>query len=246
MGAMRRIIASAVPLAAAALACVGSQAANASHAKAARAAITKVQGVTFAHEVNLLAGDVPGAKATAKEHEQGREGQASVEFAHCAGGVNPNLAVANIDSATFEFAGDDPTAIFSSAVVMPSAAQAARNYAAIESKRGRRCLARLLPKGLESNGPAGRVRVKHATVSILKNPLPSGEASFGARATVTLIATTVTGKQITAEAYTDVYEILAGPAEVTLTSSRVSQPPSAAEDRHLLSLLYGRAKAHEL
>jgi hypothetical protein len=46
--------------------------------------------------------------------------------------------------------------------------------------------------------------------------------------------------------YSDALGFVYGPAEVSLYATGVGTPVASATERHLLSLLYGRAKAHKL
>jgi hypothetical protein len=132
----------------------------------------------------------------------------------------------------------------SSVEVMPTAALAAQNYAAIRSARGHACLARQLTQILQktATGPAS---FEHATVTSLPNLLSTGQESFGVRVTMTLIAT-VRGKQIRLPLYLDLFDVLAGPAEVNMSAGASPHPAPTATERRLLSLLYSRAETHKL
>jgi hypothetical protein len=207
--------------------------------------ISKARAVAYAHAVNLTATDVPGAVVRSQERESGAPSLQSVQFARCAGAVNPDGRVVDVKSAIFRIGqGTEPTRLKSSVEVMPSAALAAQDYAAARSSRGQACLARLLPQVLE--GTTARVAdFGPATASFLPNLLPAGQASFGVRV-ITSLTAIVAGKQTRLPVYLDIFEILAGPAEVSLTATSVSQPASSATERRLLSLLCTRAQAHKL
>jgi hypothetical protein len=75
--------------------------------------------------------------------------------------------------------------------------------------------------------------------------LATGKESFGVRVTTTLI-TVVRGKQVRLPIYLDVFDLLAGPAEVDMSASGTAHPPQKAIERRLLSLLYTRAETHKL
>jgi hypothetical protein len=243
-----RTIARALPFAAAgilAAGCGSSDNASVTSTTAASTAISKAQAIAYAQEVNLVAADIPGATARSQEHESAEARPAGVEFAQCAGGVSPRLRVANIDSAKFRIGKKtEPTQVKSSVEVMPTAALAAHNYRALGSARGRACIAHLVPHILEG-ASTGRALFGPATTSLLPNLLATGKASFGVRVSTTLIAI-VRGKQVRLPIYLDVFDLLAGPAEVSMSASGIAHPPPKATERRLLSLLYTRAETHKL
>jgi hypothetical protein len=219
--------------------------AQSSAAIGAGANISKAQAIAYAHTVNLGAADVPGAVVSSQERESAAPSSEGVRFAICAGAVNPNRRIVNVKSPTFKIGrGTEATQLKSSVEVMPSATLAARNFAAVRSARGHACLARLLPQVLGGTA-ARRARFGPATTSILADPLPSGEEALGVRVTTSLTGV-VAGKETRVPVYLDIFEILAGPAEVSLAATSVSQPANSATERRLLSLLYGRAQAHKL
>jgi hypothetical protein len=243
-----RTIARTIPFAAAgilAAGCGSSHSTAVTGATAASTTISKAQATAYAQEVNLVAADIPGAKVRSQEHESGEPKPAGIEFDMCAGGVSPRLRVANIDSATFRIGKKtDSMQLKSSVEMMPTAALAAHNYTALSSSRGRACLAHLLPPVIERSSTA-RARFGPAAVSVLPKLLATGKESFGVRVTTTVIAT-VRGKQVRLPIYLDVFDLLAGPAEVNMSASGIAHPPPKAIERRLLSLLYTRAETHKL
>jgi hypothetical protein len=207
--------------------------------------ISKSRAIAYAHTVNLTAVDMPGAVVRSQERESGAPSQESIRFARCAGAVNPDSRVVDVKSATFRIGqGTEPTQMKSSVEVMPSAALAAHNFATLRSAPGHSCLVRVLPQVLAGTG-ARSARFGPAKTAFLPDLLPPGEQNFGLRVTTSLTAS-VAGKQTRLPVYLDIFEILAGPAEVSLTATSVSQPASSATERRLLSLLYSRAQAHKL
>jgi hypothetical protein len=243
-----RTLARAIPFAAAGLlagGCGSSHHATVTSTAAAGTAISKAQATAYAQEVNLVVADIPGAAVRSQEHESGEAKRAGVEFARCAGGVSPQRRVANIDSARFRIG--KKTALVqvkSSIEVMPTAALTAQNYSALRSARGRACIAHLLPHVLEG-ASTSRVRFGPTTTSLLPNLLATGKESFGVRLTTTLIAI-VRGKQVRLPVYRDVFDLLAGPAEVNMSATGFGNQPPKATERRLLSLLYTRAETHKL
>lgn len=201
--------------------------------------IGKTQALAYAHAVNLKASDVPGARVSAAERESGAPSQESVRFSRCAGAVGPTVRISDVKSPVFTTGqGRAAMQAKSSVEVLPSAALAARNFAAVGSARGHACLARALPTIF---GTAGGGHFGPATVSPLPKLLTSGQESFGVR-----IASTAVDKQVRLPIYLDTFEILAGRAEVGMGVTSVSRPPSRATERRLLVLLAKRAEQHEL
>jgi hypothetical protein len=243
-----RTISRSLPFAAAAIlgaGCGSSQTATVTGTTAASGSISNAQATAFAHEVNLAAADVPGAVVRTTERESAAPSQASVEFARCSGGVDPRRRLVNINSPSFRLrTAGISMRVKSSVEVMPTAALAAHNYAAIRSARGHACLARQLTQILQktATGPAS---FEHATVTSLPNLLSTGQESFGVRVTMTLTAT-VRGKQIRLPVYLDEFDVLAGPAEVNMSASASRHPTPTTTERPLLSLLYSRAQTHKL
>lgn len=243
-----RTIARAIPFAAAGLlaaGCGGSHHAAVTSTTAAGTGISRAQATAYAQEVNLVAADIPGATVRSQEHESGEAKPAGVEFARCTGGVSPRLRVTNINSARFRIGKKTAaTQVKSSVEVMPTAALAAQNYTALGSARGRACIAHVLAHVLEG-ASTGRARFGPTTTSILPNLLATGKESFGVRVTTTLIGI-VRGKQVRLPIYRDVFDLLAGPAEVNMSTTGFGHPPPKATERRLLSLLYTRAETHKL
>jgi hypothetical protein len=244
--AVPRAIARAIAFAAAGLLAVGC---GSSHHAAltgtTAAGISKAQATAYAHEVNLVAGDIPGATVRSQEHEVGEAKPAGVELARCTGGVSPRRRVTNVDSSRFRIGKKTAaTQVKSSVEVMPTAALAAQNYGALGSARGRACIAHLLTHVLEG-ASTSRVRFGPASTSLLPNLLATGKETFGVRVTTTLTAI-VSGKQVRLPVYSDVFDLLAGPAEVNMSATGFGHPPPKATERRLLSLLYTRAETHKL
>ena len=210
----------------------------------ADAHVTKTEVTDYARKVNLGAADVPGAAVSSEEREAGTPSQQSIEFARCSGAESTARRVADVKSPTFKIGkGTSLTQVKSSVEAMPTAALAARDYAAVSSARGHACLKRLLPRVLEG-AAASSSHFGPATASFLPNLLPAGQKSFGVRISTSLMAG-VAGKALRVPVYIDLFEIVAGPAEVNLTVTGFSRPPVLSLERRLLSLLYGRAQAQK-
>jgi hypothetical protein len=222
-------------------------AAGTSRATEAPGSIGKARAIAYAHQVNLIAADVPGSRVISQEREAKAPSAAAQEFARCAGAASPERQVADIQSATFVLGRPiEATRVRSSIEVFPTASLAAHNYAAIRSARGRACLARLLPQAVQST-PTRRARLLGpTTVSFLPSLLPPGQKSFGVRLQTTVIATSSLGKQIRLAVFLDAFDLHSGPVEITLQATSTAHPVPAATERRLLSVLYGRAEANNL
>jgi hypothetical protein len=244
-----RAVARAIPFAAAGIlgaGCGSSHHATVTNTTAASTAISRAQATAYAHQVNLVAADIPGATVRSQERESGEARPAGVEFAKCVGGISPRLRVANIDSARFRIGkAADSSQLKSSVEVMPTAALAAHNYTALSSSRGRACIAHLLPSIVARSSTARARFGPAATVSVLPNVLAAGKESFGVRVSTTVNAI-VRGKPVRLRIYLDVFNLLAGPAEVNMSATGISDPPPKATERRLLSLLYNRAETNKL
>jgi hypothetical protein len=215
---------------------VGGTAATGAAIGRAASSVTKAQALTFANDVNLVAADVPGATTLSAAGEEGSRPSDAV-FARCSGGVDPSVAVLDRKSAKFKLAGSE---LGSSAVVYPTSALAAKNFAATRSNRGQACLRRLLTEDLNKEASNG-ARYSATTLTALPIALPGGQQGFGFRVAVTILVGTHKLRS-----FIDADDVLVGPAEVNLTTTRVAQPPPAASERRLLALLAARAKYHEL
>jgi outer membrane murein-binding lipoprotein Lpp len=197
----------------------------------------KAQAVAYARSVNLTASDVPGAMVRSVERESGPPSREEVKFSSCAGGVSPERRVVNVKSASLQIGqGIQGTRVKSSVEVFPTAGLETRNFAAARSSRGRACLMRLLPQVLggttESATGFGPGKVTF---------LPPVHGSFGVRISTSASAA---GKQV--PVYLDIFEFVAGPAEVGLSFVSISHPVSLATEHRLLSLLMKRADTNQL
>ena len=207
--------------------------------------IVKAHARAYARQVNLTAADVPGAEVIADEEEGGPPSQQALEVARCAGAVLPDRRIAEIKSSTLRVGNvvDEATRVKSSIEVQPSAAIAARNYAALQSARDRTCIARDLPQ--LAPGAARSTHIGPTTVTVLPRLLPKGQNAFGFRIETTITGASPTEKQNREVVYLDDYGFVAGGAELSLNDVRASQPPPTALERHLLTLLYSRAQVHK-
>jgi hypothetical protein len=207
--------------------------------------IGKARARAYARQVNLTQTDVPGAEVIADEEESGPPSQKASEVAQCAGAVLPNRRIADIRSSTLRVGNvvAEATRVKSSVEMQPSAAIAARNYAALQSARDRTCIARDLPQ--LAGGAARPTHIGPTTVTVLPRLLPEGQSAFGFRVETTISGVSPTGKQRREVLYLDDYGFVAGRAEVSLNDIRASRPPPTVLEQHLLTLLYSRAQVHK-
>jgi len=209
------------------------------------APITKTQGTTYAHAVNLGASDVPGMTIEAPEGEAPAPKRSAFEFARCYGGVSPARRIVKIHSSVFAAGHARKYQTLESTVeVWATPALAARNNAAYLSSRGRACFARSL-EALHSQANKqhpGQLQYGPLTVAIVPNPLPGVSHSF----LRTIAYPLIRGGRIRLYVYHDNFSVISGPAEVELDATGFLKPvPSATEER-LLLLLLSRAKANNL
>jgi hypothetical protein len=208
------------------------------------ASITKAQAVAYAHAVNLRAGDVPGMARTAPGKSEGaRERSSSRSLARCAGVMSQGQQLVDISSPSFTRNGAlEQEQVSSGVSVLSSAADAAREFAAISSARGRACIARFAEHEL-SRESSGLLHYRGIVVTRLSAPLSGIGASFGLRLTATLSSPRTTHRFYL---YLDFLGFRDGPAEVSLNVSGFSRPVSMTTERRLLSTLNARARSHTL
>jgi hypothetical protein len=202
--------------------------------------LTKNQAMTFARAVNMIAADVPGFTATKREHEH--ETAADRRFEHemvrCAGTLSSNEKLVEVSSTKFKRGHVIPEFSVSSEVsVARTPALAARELAAIRSKRARTCVSRYLDRLFKGRNFQGATI---GPVSIVSGtpPAPGATGSFGWRIAVKF---SVHGIQI--PLYFDILGLVYGSAQVSLFSTGLAAPFPAATQQRLFSLLLERAKA---
>ena len=130
--------------------------------------------------------------------------------------------------------------------VVPSAAQASASLAQLEAavaKPGARtCLeakiSQVFAKGVSKAASASaKITLGHTTVSLLS---PSVPRSFGLQITLP-IKVALKGIEIPMHVYVRAIGFIAGPAEITLTTTGLSKPFPASTEQRLLSTLASRA-----
>jgi hypothetical protein len=224
-------------------------------------AVDHTRAAAYAHAVNLSPADVPEMASGGRE-EEAKVKKIGVEGARCAGAASPYQRVVDLHSVKFKGATSSPQESLRSDVeVWPTSAVASRNSAAELSRRGRTCAKHLLERLVV--GEIGPVHVSRLAVAWLPPPLPSAQASYEARvsltisgpvgsggqsgrSTATLESSSPSASRVQIPVYIDTLGFLVGPAHVGLTATSLKRPASSATEHRLLSVLYSRAKAHAL
>jgi hypothetical protein len=203
---------------------------------------TAAQAVAFARAVNLTAADVPGFTPSSQhEVETGPEKRLQMRLRRCVGPVQLGGGLAEEQSPSFKLKQDVLDLGVSSEVsVARSAADAARELAAIRGARARSCFSRYLDLLLQSRHVRG---AQASPVSIASGtpPAPGASGSFAWRITASF-----TVDRLRLSLYTDILGFVLGPARVTLVSSGAVRPFPAQVQQRLYALLLARATARAL
>lgn len=196
---------------------------------ASAAAMTTSDAAALANAVNLQAADMPGYSLTPPDSSSGGDDSLS----KCAGTVPQRQVIADISSANFETGGGPRYRDVSSDVqVLPTEALAHKNFTAIASKRGRKCLV----KQMKGKPLPGVGRIATVTVKVIKSSVPG---AFGYR--ITLHVRHGFG---TIPLVLDAFGIQQGPVEASLAvvSGAKGMLPRAESNR-LMGLLSTRLTA---
>lgn len=202
----------------------------------------KAKGLAFARAVNLRAADVPGfsTRARDKENTTPAEKRAGQELQRCLGRAPEAGPLAERSSPNFQRGGTSiaQQSVSSNVTIARSAAIAVKEVSEVSSAHARSCFTHYLAQlfsGLQAGGvTVGTISIAHGTP-----PAPHGGASFGLRATASLI---VRGVHI--PFYLDMLGFVQGAREVTLQTSGIPAPFPATAEQQLYTLLLERAKAH--
>ena len=218
-----------------------SHSSTASTASTSHSSPAKTRAIAYAHAVNLTLADVPGARIVAGEREDQAPPPAAIRVARCAGAVDPRLRIIDIDSAKFAL-GAPGQQVKSGVEVLPSAALAARNLAAVKSTRGQACLARFLSQAVLAST---HTQSGHVSISSLPNLLPGSQGYVGLRVRIPISTRNpINGKQVQTQTTLDEFAFVAGSAEITLSARAIKAPIPTATERRLLALLTSRAHEH--
>jgi hypothetical protein len=83
-------------------------------------------------------------------------------------------------------------------------------------------------------------------VSFPGNPVARLTQAFAVRVRALVSGTTAAGAHVQVPVYIDAFAVPAGAAEVNMSVTRTLRPPPSATESHLLSVLYGRARSHQV
>jgi hypothetical protein len=128
--------------------------------------------------------------------------------------------------------------------VMREPGLASRNVAAARSASASACVARRRAREASGQFVGREPYRRQITASSLPFPLV-GVAGYGLRVRGTFAAPVFHQKQRPAF-YEDTFGFAVGPVEIVLHADGATRPFPSAVERRLLSVLYGRAKAHAL
>jgi hypothetical protein len=216
--------------------------------------LTKAEASAGANTVNLSEADVPGwiRRESGGEFKLTR---AYVEGARCAGGVDPHRILINRHSPLYHR--PQQGSMYSTVLVWPTAALAAKNANAGLSPRGLACFTREEPRERTYKENGAVVRQVRKSLTRLPDPLPRASSSFEFRTIWTNhypaqphfkspFGTTIPIPAETGTVYEDELGFLLGPAQVFLVtlSSLKAMSPSTEQDAFMT--IYERAVAHKL
>jgi hypothetical protein len=220
--------------------CGGSKSASAEAKPAKTVPLTRGQAIAFANAVNLRAADLPGWRIpTPASEPRPLTDSRHTAFARCAG-TRPFRYLARLSSAAFVQGTDSAGAeMVSNVAVAPSPSLAASEYAALATARGRSCFTRLSRAENSED-----IRLNSEGFSWSSLPLPEAAHGFKVRLAGTVGSSGPGGEGT--HLYFDLLAFTSGPAQVVLYASAWPSPPQPSTERHLLSVLYSRAKAHSL
>jgi hypothetical protein len=208
--------------------------------------ITKAQAATYAHAVNLRAGDLPGFTSRGSETEAPKPGRLALEEIRCSGGVSPARRIAQVESTEFSAGRAFYGKIMKSTVeVWPSPALVALNNSPSHKSRARACFVRFLEALHERTNRErkGRLQIGPFTITTAPNPLPGVSHSF--LTTINEILQLRTGA-IRAHIYRDIFGFTTGPTEIDLEAIGFGHPVPTSTEAQALQLLLDRATAHAI
>jgi len=216
--------------------------------------ITEAQAIAFAQAVNLRPNDLRGStsvhpkgfrinEALAGERQRSRRLSPEAELPCMRLGMTGSRPVGGASSVLISSYGF----VVSDVLVMPSGTLAAFEFAALDTSRGRTCLARLLGRSMSVEGDrkttSFAVKVMLVRVAKLLGPravavhvlaeLPPAHEKGEEQTRATFFHAAATCFRV-------------GPAEILLLTDEPTRQLPAAIEHRLLSLLHDRAEAHKL
>jgi hypothetical protein len=198
--------------------------------------MSKDQAEHLAAAINLKRSDLPGYRATPSQ-ESADDRRQDTRLARCAGGVPPSKDIAKEDSPDFTVgAAAQVRQVSSSVTVLPSAALAAKDLAAVKSTRGRNCF-RTFVNGILAKAGNGQVQFGKAQVTTFEPSASGADGAFGYRVRVVARSN---GTRI--PFYVDGLGFTSGPVEVSLDVMSIGRRFPAADEQKLFATLAQRAQ----
>ena len=215
--------------------------------------VTKSQAIAFARAVNIRRADVPGMSVYVKAFET----KNGPPYSDCTTSVNARDRVAAVESlwllrakhrlpspVHFTMPVPPVEGVHSVVYVMRRPDIASRNVVSGRRVATPVCLMRLRTKETSGRFIGDEPYKLKIKASAMTFPV-AGVAGYGLRVQGTLAAA-VFHLKTRPTYYEDTFGFAIGPSEIVLVFSGVGHPFPFAEERRLLSLLYCRAKAHEI
>jgi len=198
--------------------------------------MTKDQAEALAAAINLKRSDLPGYRATPST-SSGEDSKEDQRLNRCAGGVPDSKDVAKEDSPDFSTGGGTRVRQVSSTVsVLPTAALAAKDLAAVKSTRGRSCF-RTFVNALLAKAGNGQVSFSKARVTPFQPATNGTDGAFGYRVRVT-----ARGNGIRIPFFVDGLGFTKGPVEVALNVMSIGKRFPTTDEQRLLTVLVNRAQ----
>jgi hypothetical protein len=214
---------------------VGQRSVSRNPSPAVAGPAAKAQAIAFAHAVNLTAADLSGFTGSPAKEDSLQSEAESAALLRCAG-VAEWHPVAEVASPRFESGPEHEEQVMSTVTVMPTAALAEKDDAAIRSGRGEACIEKEIRQGLTRGHGSAYVSVSKVEEGSLEGPDVPGSFEFETSTDITV------GEGGSAGAYMDLLGFTEGPVEVLLTVGDTSQPINPEAGQHLISLLFKRAQ----
>jgi hypothetical protein len=200
--------------------------------------LTAARAASFASAVELVPVDIAGASPQRREGASPGEER---EAAQCGGTARPELG-AGRSPQLVRGVGLARETMSSSVEVLASAAAVRGDLDYADSRAGIECYGKVLRNTLVRDQDE-RVHVQSVTLARLSLPAPSGQTSTGIRIEAHV---GVSGTGVAIPVYLDALSFGYGPAEIDLFATSFVQPEPVKIEQQLLTLLWQRARLHQL
>ena len=203
--------------------------------------VTRHNATAVANAIAIKHSDLP-SYTQQKNPVTSEELRLDADLAKCDGGVPRTQAFAETQSQNFVKAptGKPSIQITSDTEIMPTAALAAKDLAAVTGPRGIPCLRADLGAQLKSSLPAGAT-LKTITGTRLPNVVAHSSSAFIDRFTIVISVKSSGAPTLKLVLYADAIGFTYGQAEVSLSFETSTAPPPQALERLLSEQLLVRA-----